>query len=88
LSNFHRDLYSAFHYQFSLLTQQNPSGLPVLFSVLVTLLCLGGQSTADVLLPHLEPLSGHLQSLLKVAKPSVKEDALRVYAVLLVRRET
>ena len=85
LSNFSHDLYSAFRYQFSLLTQQNPSGLPILFSVLITLLRLGGQSTANVLLPHLEPLNRHLQALLKVAKPSVKEDALRVYTVLLVR---
>ena len=61
-------------------------GLPVLFSIMATLHHLGGQSVVDVLLPHMEALNGHLQTLLQSSRPTVKEDALRVYNVLLVRK--
>ena len=84
INDYIRDLFSSFGYQLSLLTQQNAPGLPVIFSILVTLRHLGGESMVEVLLPHLEPLNSHLQGLVKSSNPSVKDDAMRVSDVLLV----
>ena len=42
------------------------------------------QSVYDVLLPHLDVVTGYVQSLLESAEPSQQESALRVYETLLV----
>lgn len=87
LSDYNHDLLSSFGYQFSVLTQQDVAGLPVLFSIVVTLLHLGGQSSVEVLLPHLEAVVGHLQVMMKSRDASMKDGALRVTSCLLVSHD-
>lgn len=47
-------------------------------------LSLSSQSVCDVLLPHLDAVTGYVQTLLGSTEPPEQENALRVYETLLV----
>ena len=48
------------------------------------LLSLSSQSMCDVLLPHIDAVTGYVQTLLGSTELSEQENALRVYETLLV----